>query len=82
MRREPLPVTIYVINGQLLVDPTQEEEKAYEARLTVSSDDSGTISALQKGGSLPLRMEDVENMLNLALEKSKFLRGELDRALK
>jgi len=82
LRREPLPVTIYVINGQLLVDPTQEEEKAYEARLTVSSDDSGTISALQKGGSLPLRMEDVENMLNLALEKSKFLRGELDRALK
>lgn len=80
--KEPLPVTVYKINGKFLVDPTNEEDKAYEARLTVASDNKGVISALQKGGELPLTVEDVEQMVDLALEKAKFLRGELEKALK
>lgn len=82
LTKEPLPITVYKVNGSLLVDPTQEEENAYEARLTVASDSDGTISALQKGGTVPLTIEQIENMVDLALEKASFLRKELTKALK
>lgn len=80
--KEPLPVTVYKIGKALFIDPTAEEEKAYEARLTVASNDSGVISALQKGGEAPLSIEDISKMIDLALEKAKFLRGQLDKGLK
>jgi len=81
LTKEPLPVTVYKINGRLLIDPTQEEEKAYDARLTVASDTKGTISALQKGGDAPLTIAEISSMVELALEKARFLRSELNRFL-
>jgi len=77
--KEPLPVTVYKIGGQLLVDPTAEEEHSYDARLTVASDEKGTISALQKGGDAPLTIEEISNMVEIALEKAKFLREQLNK---
>lgn len=82
LTKEPLPVTVYKINGRLLIDPMREEEKVYEARLTVASDAKGTISALQKGGDAPLTLEDISKMIDLALEKAQFLRGKLDEFMK
>ena len=81
LTKEPLPVTVYKINGHLLIDPTVEEEKVYEARLTVASDADGTISAMQKGGPGPLTIEETAKMIDLSLEKSQFLRRELNKAL-
>lgn len=80
--KEPLPVTVYKINGALLVDPTSEEEEAYDARLTIASDEKGTVSALQKGGEVPLAIAEVSTMIDIALEKAKFLRQELNKALR
>lgn len=80
--KEPLPVTVYKIRDSLMIDPTKEEEKAYEARLTAAMDEKGIISALQKGGEAPLSLEFVSKMLDLAAEKSKFLREQLEQALK
>src|SRR3989344_7240431 len=37
LAKEPLPITVYKINGKLVVDPTAEEEKVAESRLTISS---------------------------------------------
>ncbi len=79
--KEALPVTVCKINGAFLIDPTVQEEKAYDARLTVASDAHGTISALQKGGVAPLSIEDIDKMLDIALEKANFLRKELQRGL-
>ncbi|MBU0459884.1 MAG: exosome complex protein Rrp42 [Nanoarchaeota archaeon] len=80
--KDPLAVTIYKIGGKLLVDPTAEEEHAYDARLTVASDSKGTISAMQKGGESPLSIAEVGQMVELALEKAKFLRDELNKVVK
>ncbi len=80
--KEPLPVTVYKVNGQFIVDPTAEEEHAYDARLTVASDERGILSAMQKGGEFPLSIEEIARMIDIALEKAKFLRGELNKALK
>ncbi len=80
--KEPVPVTIYKIGTSLLIDPTREEEDAYDARLTVASDDKGILSALQKGGDAPLTMEEISAMIDLALEKAKFLRKTLNSLVK
>ena len=80
--KEPLSVTVLKINGKLIVDPTTQEEESYDARLTVASDNDGTISAMQKGGSHPLSIEDVSNIVDICLEKAAFLRGELNKFVK
>lgn len=79
--KEPLPVTVYKVGGQLLVDPSREEEEVYDARLTIASDHHGTISAMQKGGSMPLSLDDVSKMTQLAIEKANFLRNRLKELL-
>jgi exosome complex component RRP42 len=82
LNKEPLSVTIYLINGNLLVDPTIQEEKSYDARLTVASDAKGTISAMQKGGETPLTTEQVNAMVKLAMQKATELRAELTKQVK
>jgi exosome complex component RRP42 len=79
LTKEPLPITVYKINGQLIVDPTAEEELSYDARLTVATDSNGTISALQKGGEAPLTIDEVGKIVDIAIEKAKFLRTELNK---
>ena len=79
--KEPVSVTVYKVSGKLLVDPTAEEEKSYDARLTVASDEKGTISAMQKGGKTPLTIEEINEMVSLALEKATDLRGILNKSL-
>lgn len=82
LTKEPLSVTVYKVNGSLLVDPTNEEEKAYEARLSVASDRNGTISALQKGGDIPLSVEEIGQMIDIAIDKAHFLREVLNKFVK
>jgi len=77
LTKEPLPVTIYKVGSELFVDLTTNEEQAYDARLTVASDENGIISAMQKGGSEPLTKDEIATMVDLAIEKSKFLRETL-----
>ncbi len=79
--KEPISVTVYKINGKLVIDPTAEEEFAYDARLTIASDEKGTISAMQKGGETPLTVEEISEMTTLAMEKAKDLRGILNKFL-
>ncbi len=72
--KEPLEVTVWKIGDYFLVDPTDEEEKAYDARLTVAALDDGGLCALQKGGSEALTVEDISKMIDIALEKAKAYR--------
>lgn len=78
--KEPIAVTVGKINKALIMDPTREEEEAFDARLTVAMDEKGTISALQKGGYAPLTVKEVDQIIDLASEKSKFLREALNNA--
>lgn len=81
LRKEPLPVTIYKINGNLFVDPTRQEEETAQARLTVATDSRGLISAMQKGGSEPLTINEIKSMVEIALEKAAYLRELLNRSV-
>ncbi len=73
----PLPVTVYKVGGVLLVDPSPEEEQAFDARLTVTTTEDGKLCALQKGGEEPLSIDEVNKMVELGIEKGNELRKKL-----
>lgn len=78
----PIPITVVKIGDVLLVDPTQDEYDIADARLTVTTEEDGTICALQKGGDFPLMLDEVERMIDLASDKAKELRELLEKAMK
>ena len=75
----PIPVTVCKIDDILFVDPTDEEEKAIDARLTVTSIGNDKICSMQKGGSHPLAQGDMMKMVDLALKKANEIRKVLDK---
>jgi|TARA_B100001964_G_C14034397_1_gene509760 exosome complex component RRP42 len=74
LKDTPLSVTVIKIGDKFIVDPDSDEEQATDARLSVASLSDGTLCAMQKGGDVPLSVEDVEKMVDLGLEKGKELR--------
>jgi len=73
--KRPVECTVIKIGNNLLVDPTKDEEEFIEARLTVAVDEDGRINAMQKGEQKPLSMEEVDQMIEIALQKTKELRS-------
>jgi exosome complex component RRP42 len=74
---EPIECTPRMINGKLVIDPTNDEEKAVDARLTVAVLKNGKLCALQKGGEEPLSSDEINTMVDLAVNKSKEMRKAL-----
>ena len=72
--KQPLPVTVYKAGENLFVDPLEDEENVYEARLTVTTTKDGLLCAMQKGGETPLTIDEIDTMVGLALDKSKEIR--------
>ena len=70
----PIAVTVFKLKGKYFVDPNSEEEKCFDARLTITTIEDGTICALQKGGDAPLTINDVESMVEIATRKAKEIR--------
>lgn len=73
----PLAVTVHKIGDHFIVDPLEEEEKVSDARLTVATIEDGTLCALQKGGESPLSVEDIDKMVEIAMDVA----GKLRKAL-
>ncbi len=74
LRKLPVSCTVIKIDNYFIVDPTPEEEKKIDSRLTVEVEEDGTLCALQKGGDKPLTAEDIDKMVGIGIEKSKELR--------
>jgi exosome complex component RRP42 len=74
---KPINVTVFKRDEYLFVDPTDSEEKFYDARLSVAVLEDGRLCALQKGGEGILTAEDISNMVKLAVDKSQVLRKAL-----
>ncbi len=72
--KDPISVTVMSLGNYLFVDPTPEEESIIDSRLTVAATADQTLCALQKGGDDVLNLEQVEQMVALALEKSAEIR--------
>ena len=70
----PIAVTVIKLGNSFLVDPDTEEENVIDARLTVSTKEDGTICSLQKGGETPFTFEEIDKIVDIAIEKSAELR--------
>lgn len=77
LQKIPVSCTVRKIKDVMILDPTYEEEKIEDARLTVGVDEEGTLCAMQKGGDAELSFEEIEKIVDLAIEGSKFLRKHL-----
>ncbi|HIH39107.1 TPA: exosome complex protein Rrp42 [Candidatus Woesearchaeota archaeon] len=73
----PIAVTVYKIGKELFVDPTNDEEKQIDARLTVTSIEDGSLCSLQKGGEAPLSVEEIDKMIDIAIKHAKSLRKDM-----
>ncbi len=69
-------VTVCRVGENYLIDPAIEEEEIVESKLSVSVREDGKICAIQKQGSKELDFDEIEKMVNMAIEKSKEI-GEL-----
>ncbi|HLE07532.1 MAG TPA: exosome complex protein Rrp42 [archaeon] len=77
----PMEVTVAKIAGELLIDPTIEEEEALEARITIGTNKEGKLCAIQKGGRGFFSVAEVEQAADLAIAKGNELREILRKAL-
>jgi exosome complex component RRP42 len=70
----PINVTVFKFGDHLVVDTTTDEERAYDARLTVATLDNGNICSMQKGGDSAITADDLFRMIELAKQKSMEIR--------
>ncbi len=76
--RNPVSVTVYKYGDNFMLDPTYEEERVYDARLTVGVLEDGNLCSLQKGGDHSVKIDDLFKMIDLAREKADQLRKHLE----
>ncbi|MDK2914710.1 MAG: exosome complex component [Thermococcaceae archaeon] len=79
--KAPIPVTFAKIGSTLLVDPVLDEEMVMEGRLTITTDENGMISSVQKGEGGAFKLEEVMYALDVALKKASELRERIFKAL-
>ena len=71
----PIMTTFGKINGSIFVDATKREESAYDARLSISTLESGASSAMQKGGTGTFTEKEILDIFDYSIEKGKELRN-------
>ncbi len=89
VKEKPLPlnlnvvtVSIGLIEGHLIVDPSLEEELALDAKLIVAVDSKGRIVGMQKTGMSGFRSSEIDYAIDLALRKARELHEFLEKVLK
>lgn len=77
LEKLPVSCTVLKLGNHFIVDPSIEEEDISDARLTVGVLEDGTLCSLQKGGDSSLSIDDIANMVEIAIKKTKETRKAL-----
>ncbi|MBW2986043.1 exosome complex protein Rrp42 [Candidatus Woesearchaeota archaeon] len=72
--KEPIEVTVIKIDEFYIVDPILEEEELADTSITIAVSKDGLVYAMQKRGETPLSVEEIDKMVEIAIEKSAELR--------
>jgi len=75
MKDKPIAITIGKISDKLLIDLNLEEEGSLDARLTITTMENGNLCAMQKGGKGHFSTKEIEQAVDLSIQKGKELRG-------
>jgi exosome complex component RRP42 len=80
VKDRPLPVgnvvstvTMAIIEGQIIVDPTLEEEVIADSILTIAIDEKRRICGIQKRGERGITRVILESAIDIAIEKGSWL---------
>lgn len=73
----PVSVTACKIGDVLFVDPSLEEERIADARLTVTTDEKGRIRAMQKGLKGSLTVDEVNQVITLSQKIGEEVRKQI-----
>ena len=68
LKRLPVLTTFVKLGGKIMVDTTYLEEKAAEARYSVSTTEDGYMAAMQKGLKGSLTVDEINYMIGKAFE--------------
>jgi len=74
LRDIPVTVTAVEIGGSIMLDPSLDEENIAGTKLSVTSNQDGALSAMQKSGVHSLSMEQINYIVDIAIESAKELR--------
>ncbi|MGQ9587639.1 MAG: exosome complex protein Rrp42 [Thermoplasmata archaeon] len=66
VKHEPVSVTAVKIDGKLLVDPTHDEERVAEARLTAATIENGNLCAMQKGLEGAFTIDEIFKVVDMS----------------
>ena len=77
LARSVASCTFEQINGKLVLDATEPEEIASEGRMTWGVSDGDLACAGQKSGRAGLSKDDLMQTLDIAIEKSAWLRSQI-----
>jgi len=77
LARYPLLTTFVKVGGKIFLDPTFLEEKAAEARYSVSTSDDGFMTAMQKGVGGSFTLDEVNYMIDKAFKVTDEIRKKL-----
>ncbi|MDY0387734.1 MAG: exosome complex protein Rrp42 [Methanolobus sp.] len=74
IRDMPVAITLVDIGGEMMLDPGLDEETACDTRITIISNQDGSISGMQKSGDGALTEEQLLKAVSLACQKASELR--------
>jgi exosome complex component RRP42 len=74
MLKTPISCTFAKIGENIFVDPSQNEERSLDARLTVVTEDKGCICAMQKGGDGQFSVDEIMDCVKKSIKMGKRIR--------
>jgi len=74
LRLVPISCTFAKLGGKNILDPTLEEEKSMESKITIGTTEKGKICAMQKSKVGEYSLEEINELTKIAIEKGKELR--------
>lgn len=74
---QPISITAVKIDGKILVDPTHDEERVADARLTAATIETGNLCAMQKGLHGAFTMEEVFKVVEISRRIGAEIRSKL-----
>jgi exosome complex component RRP42 len=75
VERQPVLSTFAKISETIVADPTRAEEKAMASRFSVATTEDNYLSAFQKGLGGSFTVSEIDHCIDIALARSKELRG-------
>ena len=80
VERTPVSVTMARIGDRLVVDPATEEEASMDMRITITTDDDGSICASQKGEASSISPAQVLEAADTSIRVGKQIRKQIMEA--